>query len=242
MGYEGIEFQDRLVEHLDPADIKAALEESSLETPSMLYHEDTLLADIDAVIDFCKYIGIQRIVLPFFYDIATKESIAAIAERLRPVAKRLREAGIEFYCHNHCYEVYKIGDEHVMDLLLDAMEPEKLLLELDTFWVCAGGEEPLYFFDRYIDRAGALFHVKDGFHVTTDKEELQAHIPPDKKDGGMWNTMMIPCAAGRGEIDFPPVVHQALNAGIEWLIVENDFPWPDEFSDAAFSIETVKKW
>ena len=67
----------------------------------------------------------------------------------------------------------------------------------------------------YRERIG-LLHLKDG-----------------SRDGH-------PCAIGEGEADIRAVLEAARDMGAEWVIVENDNPVPDGFSDVARSMDTLK--
>ena len=91
---------------------------------------------------------------------------------------------------------------------------EHTYLEVDTYWShCAGIDNYSYIMENK-DRI-CLLHVKDGL---------------DRK----------PLSLGDGDCDIAKVVKAAKDAGIEWLVVENDDPVPNGLEDVKRSIAYLK--
>lgn len=87
-------------------------------------------------------------------------------------------------------------------------------LELDTYWsYCAG-----------IDNYSYIVENKDNICLPHVKDGIGGH----------------PKALGEGDCDVKAVVRAAKDAGIEWLVVENDNPTPNGLDDIARSMKYLK--
>jgi len=86
-----------------------------------------------------------------------------------------------------------------MDILLAAADANLVKLEVDTYWVAHGGEDPVRFIDRVGNRL-ALLHVKD---MAAGPERRFAPV-------------------GTGTLDFRAILAAAQKVGVKWAIVEQD--------------------
>ena len=57
--------------------------------------------------------------------------------------KKLADNGLQFIYHNHHFEFMKFDGVLGMDILLNESDPEAFGFEIDTYWVQAGGANPL---------------------------------------------------------------------------------------------------
>ena len=98
-----------------------------------------------------------------------------------------------------------------------------LQTELDTCWVNVGGENPADFVRKYTGRAPVV-HLKD-FHMSGKlPKHLYALIglDDDKTDDEPSTFEFRPC--GCGMQDMPALLAASVDAGAEWVIVEQDEP------------------
>ncbi len=107
------------------------------------------------------------------------------------IGEKCNEAGIRFGYHNHAEEFKTKLDGHLFyDYLVENTDPDKVMFELDLYWIYKGGKDAVDYFNKYPGRF-ELYHVKD-------YEEVGAS----------------------GKIDFKPAFDNAELAGMKEYIVE----------------------
>ncbi|RCI77222.1 hypothetical protein DNK03_21595 [Brucella anthropi] len=79
---------------------------------------------------------------------------------LNNVGELARQRGMRFYYHNHFQEFQRIGDDYVYDLILANTDPDLVFLEIDTYWMYRGGQDPIEWMKSCADRI-VLLHQKD---------------------------------------------------------------------------------
>ena len=97
--------------------------------------------------------------------------------------------------------------------------PRFLLAELDTYWVQAGGGDPVAWCKKMAGRM-PLLHLKD-YGVGPDGKPHFAEI-------------------GNGNLDWPAIISTAEASGTEWFIVEQDVCPGDPFESLAQSFRYIK--
>jgi len=102
-----------------------------------------------------------------------------------------------------------------IDLLLSETDPDKVLIELDLYWITRGGGDPFTYFEKHPGRY-PLCHVKDM-----------------NDDGSMADV-------GAGNIDFAEIFAASESAGFQHYYVERDDP-PDSIVSAANSYAAAAK-
>ena len=141
---------------------------------------------------------------------ATPEEVEHLCGYMATVREKAEKLGMKTGYHNHSHEFKEMGGEKPIDRIAACCP-----LELDTYWSFVAGEDTGAFIRKNREKIG-LLHLKDG-----------------SRDGH-------PCAIGEGEADIRAVLEAAREIGAEWVIVENDNPVPDGFSDVKRSIDALK--
>ncbi len=142
-------------------------------------------------------LGVDRLVLAWIEPPASTDAAKQMADRLTVVARRATELGLAFGFHNHDGEVRPLdGGGSFLDELLAR---DELFLELDLGWAWYAGVDPVALLDRARGRC-PLVHVKD--FAGRDGHEFRP--------------------VGEGEVDYGRIIPAAIEAGVEWLLVEQD--------------------
>ena len=143
-------------------------------------------------------------------DHSTKEEVDKLVDVFSKANERGKDEGIKFYYHNHTEEF-----ENEIDgkLIMDRIA-EGAYLEIDTYWSYCGGADNYKYITEHKDDI-ILLHVKNG---------IDRH----------------PMPLGKGDNDLPSVFKAAEDAGIEWLILENDAPKPNGIDDITRSMAYFK--
>ena len=120
-----------------------------------------------------KELGISTVVDPYLpaEHWQNAEDIQATAAKLNAAAKKGAEYGIRVGYHNHAWELEStIEGRTALEYFADLLDPE-LVLEVDTYWVAVGGQDPVDILTKLGDRV-KLIHIKDG-PLNTDTKAQQ---------------------------------------------------------------------
>lgn len=173
-----------------------------------------LTEDKDEVFAAARRLGIGTVIDPYVpaEHWQDAESIRNIAEQLNAAAKKGAEYGIRVGYHNHQWELESIIEGRTaLEYFADLLDPE-LVLEVDTYWVAVGGQDPVDILTKLGKRVIAI-HIKDG-PVNMD---TKAQLP-----------------AGQGKIPVAEVIAAAKN--LEVGVVEFDDYAGDVFDGVAQSL------
>lgn len=106
--------------------------------------------------------GVQYIVQPWMgragYE--SLEGLMAFCDYFNTIGRMCNENGIRFGYHNHDNEFNTLEGEVIYDFMLENTDPEKVMFQIDLYWVYAGGADPADYFQNYPGRF-ELWHVKD---------------------------------------------------------------------------------
>lgn len=152
-------------------ELGAALKENGLTAPSG--HAPLLSQDQDGIFAAAKELGITTVIDPFIpaERWQSAEDIQETAAQLNAAAKKGAGYGIRVGYHNHQWELEStIEGRTALEYFADLLDPE-LVLEVDTYWVAVGGQDPVDILTRLGDRV-KLIHIKDG-PLTTDTKAQQ---------------------------------------------------------------------
>src|SRR5262249_41769021 len=99
--------------------------------------------------------------------------IAATADALSEAAKLAVDYGLRVGYHNHWWELRsRIDGRSALEFFADQLDPD-VVLEVDTYWATAGGEDTPALLRRLGDRVHAI-HVKDGGLATDATGQVPA--------------------------------------------------------------------
>lgn len=244
--FEGVEFAKRFQE-ADPEATAAALEEHDVvpvaahaDLPDI---EDAIAGEND-LLARCRTVGCDRLVIPHAAPshFRSPQAVQALVERLTDAAAELDADGIDLGYHTVHFDCYPFQPP-VLERLLD-MPPlpngvanharrlvgtrqnrdatlrkdtalwnflsrtlsEELFFELESGGLTAAGLDPASVFPLFAGRA-PLVHLRD--------------VAPTGRFGAYENAR-----AGEGVVDFGRLVGAASDAGVEWVICEDEADYP----------------
>ena len=154
-------------------ELGVALKENGLTAPSG--HAPLLSQDQDEIFAAARELGITTVIDPFIPADRwqSAEDVQATAARLNEAAKKGAEYGIRVGYHNHQWELESIIEGRTaLEYFADLLDPE-LVLEVDTYWVAVGGQDPVDILGKLGNRV-KFIHIKDGPLTTDTKAQLPA--------------------------------------------------------------------
>ncbi|WP_284755205.1 sugar phosphate isomerase/epimerase [Curtobacterium sp. ME-Dv--P-122a] len=155
-------------------DLAAALRDAGLAAPSG--HARLLDAgeqDLERIFHASTTLGFGTLIDPHIDESrwTTREDVEAIARELSALAPRAADHGLVLGYHNHAFEFSnRIDGVSAYEVFADALSDD-VVLELDTYWVQVGGDDPVAVIGKYGDKVQFL-HVKDGDGSHDDKQQV----------------------------------------------------------------------
>jgi sugar phosphate isomerase/epimerase len=216
LGYEGVEFYD-LHGH-DPAVVRGWLDEHGLVAAGRHAGFDALEQDLPTLAAELQVLGTDRIALNWIDPPETAAAAREAVARIAAIAPRARELGLRLGFHNHWGELAPLDDGVTTLDLLSALPPELLWLELDLGWAWEAAADPVALLERLAGRC-PLVHVKD-LRSRGSREH---------------------CPVGDGAVGYERVLPAAVEAGAEWLIVEQDEIDGPPFEAVERSLQAVRR-
>ncbi|MCL6444930.1 MAG: sugar phosphate isomerase/epimerase [Alicyclobacillus sp.] len=219
-GYEGVEFAGLYGQ--SAATVRALLDELQLTAVSSHLDLRLLEDDFDAVVEDLKTLGCKNAVVPYIADNLRQDEAGwkAVFAKLEQFGAQFAAHGIRFGYHNHSFEFeHQVDGQWAFDALFAATNPAHVQVEMDVCWVQVGGQDPVAYIHKYEGRL-PLLHLKD-MRLGEDGKPLTVPL-------------------GQGSVDLSAVVEASQAAGVEWLIVEQDFLQHPPFESIGMSMQWLR--
>ncbi len=173
-GYKFVEtagYGDGLMYGIDPVEFKNLCESNGLQflgahTGQAVPTEETwdeTMAWWDTCIAAHKAAGVKWIVQPWMGETAYQslDGLKDYCKYFEAVGEKCNAAGIRFGYHNHDQEFTTEYDGKTLyDWMLELTDPEKVMFQLDLYWIAEGGKNAVDYFEKYPGRF-ELWHIKD---------------------------------------------------------------------------------
>jgi sugar phosphate isomerase/epimerase len=163
-----------------------------------------LREDLNRIVESSEELGINTLMTGIGGEVRNggvdwKTSVANLGEG----CAKATEAGLRILYHNHAFEFEtEVDGMYGLDYLLTTIPASSIGAEIDTYWVDAGGEDPVAYIEKYAGRLPFL-HIKDR---TPEPEHENCPF----------------AEIGHGTLDWDAIFDAAQTAGIEWYVVEQD--------------------
>jgi sugar phosphate isomerase/epimerase len=191
-------------------ELASLLDDSGLRIVASHEGIEGLREDPDGVAERLSTLRCPRLIVPWMpeADRRSVDDVRGFAAELAGFARRFADHGITLGYHNHAFEFAPLADTTVWQVLLAELPPD-VEVELDVYWVAAGGRDPVAEIRATTGRV-RLVHMKDRSAAPGSPD-----APP-----------------GEGILPFREIVEAGRAAGVEWYIVEQDDP-RDPLDDVA---------
>lgn len=198
------------------AAFKAELDRRGLEPVAGHFGLDQYVNDIDTLIRDAKTLGLEYVGVAWIPHEGpfTREKCLEVAGTFNTVGKKLADAGLKFYYHNHGYEFQPFGDGTLLDLLIQKTDPRYVNFQMDLLWTIHPGQDPVALLKKYPKR-WVLMHLKD----------LRNGVKGDLSGG---TDTRNDVALGTGQADFPAILKAAKKARVKYYFIEDESPTAEE--------------
>jgi len=204
IGYTAVELAG--LANVPAEEVRRILDDTGVTACAVHVDSQQLLSDPGAAAKRLATLGCMSAVYPYpsNQDFATAEGVSRLCQQLSSTGKVLASNGISFSYHNHSLELQRVGGQTVLEAILDQTDPKLVHVELDTYWLQAGGVDPIRWIKR-CGKRGPLLHIKD-YGVDSAGKPVSEEI-------------------GAGNFDWGSLFGAAKKAGVQWYIVEQDDHW-----------------
>jgi len=136
---------------------------ADLKVLSMHVSIDRLRDDREAVAAEANALSCRNVVCPYLppETFASADTCEGAGRELNDIGIAFREMGLDFYYHNHWWELDEIEGKIGFERLFAKASTENLSMELDVCFVKKMKLDPANYIRKHMDRIG-LIHLKDG--------------------------------------------------------------------------------
>lgn len=193
--------------------MKKTLDCLGLKTAGSHTSFELLKNNLEQVMTYNHILNNKNIICPYL-AFPSFDSVLNARNELEEIGRKLQENDFQLFYHNHNHEFLQWNNTYILDLLLE--EAHFTNPELDVYWTYRGGLDPVQVMKKYKDRL-TLLHLKDG-------------------------TLETDTSLFEGNVSLLPILDTALDIGIEWMIVEDETPFPASFSSVKRSMHSLKQF
>lgn len=200
MGFEWVQISG--LGPIPHEEMKEILDENGLKVCATHIPFDRMQNDIEDVLYQhklwgCKNIGVGS--MPEKYR-GSAEGFAQFAKEASEVGKVFSANGFRFVYHNHKFEFEKFNGRVGMDILVEDSDKEGFDFLLDTYWVQAGGADPILWINKLEGRINVI-HFKDMKIIKNEQ---------------------LICEVGEGNLNWTGIVEACKNTNISQIAIEQD--------------------
>jgi sugar phosphate isomerase/epimerase len=168
----------------------------------------------------CKHSAIGGLPGEYF----TLDGAKRFADEVKPIAQKLKAAGLTFSYHNHAHELMKLDGRTWLERMYE-LTAGYVSAEIDVHWITRGGGDPAQWVAKYPQRQ-PLLHLKD---MVFFRDEARKINEPRMAE------------IGEGNLNWPAILAAAKAAGVEWYLVEQDDCYGrDPFESLAISYRNLR--
>jgi len=218
-----------------PEEIRTLLDDLGLVSRSAHISDESLKNNIDEAIHAARIIGQEYILSPAFFGHSADEYKAA-AELYNTFGEKCKSAGIRYGYHTHSQEFAVYDGMTAFDILVQNTDPELCCFELDLFWAQVAGVDVVELIRQYPGRV-KLLHIKE---MKQKLDRVYASNEPFDNMELAMELMGKQTIIGEGIIDFRGIIDQVDDTGIDYMVVESDFP-PEPMKFAEESIKNLRR-
>ncbi len=220
LGYEGVEFAGLFDKTAD--EVKSLCGSIGLEPISAHVPFADMMAD-PSLLETYAGIGCRYVVIPYLTEEYRpgQDKFNDVINGAAILGEKAKALGMTLAYHNHDFEFTKLGEKYALDILYETVSADLLQAELDTCWVRVGGEDPAKYIRKYAGRVDVL-HLKD--YAGSKSENMYALIGIDEGEKKESDSKFEFRPVGSGVQDMPGILDAATDAGVKWVVVEQDEP------------------
>ena len=196
---------------MTPQQTADALRDAGLRATSMHIGLDEFKKNPQTVIATAKALGAKYVGTAWYpHQGAFTEADArkAIAD-FNAIGKTMKDAGLQFFYHNHGYEPVAFGDGTLLDLIIRETDPELVKFEMDVLWTFLPNVDP-----------AALIRTSPGRFKLMHIKDMRPGVARGSLTGGLPDSLQA--VIGQGQVNWPEVLKAAKADGLQYYYLEDE--------------------
>ncbi len=205
-------------------------------------------ASLERVLDYHAELGNPQIGCAIeFFPYNDVDYVLKKCELFNQIGEMCRARGMRFYYHNHYQEFQAFGDKTVYDIIMENTDPSLVFIEMDTYWIMRGGQDPVELIRKYKDRL-VLIHQKDFPKDAPQPLNMYDGIINKSAEINMdvFAATINPLCfteIGTGVLPIQDIINAAAEApNVDYIILEQDATQLDEIESIKTSMEAFRKF
>ena len=189
-----------------------ALRAAGLRATSMHVGYDDFKNNPDKVIADAKALGVKYVGTAWYPhgQTFTEADARKAIDDFNAFGKRMKDAGLTFFYHDHGYEpVPYRGNETLLDLIIQQTDPALVAFEMDVLWTYLPGVDPVALIKKYPGRF-RLMHIKD-MKPGIARGSLSGGLPAEQQ-----------AAIGEGQVPWDALMAAAAKDGLQYYYIEDE--------------------
>lgn len=239
-GFDGLELFGLFGEN--PKTIRKKCDELNIVIMGDHITYDEFVSETDRVIDEHSILGTNYITIDCIPDdrLPGTDRFSEVAYQIERIGKKCNDAGMRLLYHNQGFDIIdKIGDKHMVEVLLDTVSSEYLSFQPDLGWIAIAGGDPAYFLKKYRDRCPVV-HMKD--YYATGPVMLRSASVLGEQRGGVEYSSFEFRPTGYGIMRFAELMPNVLECNPEWIVADHDLSYErDTLVDLKNSLDYLRK-
>lgn len=239
-GFDGIELFGMF--GLSSEEMLAYCRKYHLEIVCDHIHYDEFSADTEGCIRARTALGARYLTIDNIPNdlLPGTERFGEAVEEIHRISRVCKDYGVQLLYHNHGYDlIQKVEGVPMLDLILDATDPELLKFQPDLGWLELGGGNAAEYLEKYRDRCPVI-HLKDYFSTAPLLLE-SPFLLGDKRGGPEYHYFEFR-PSGYGVMNFPQLMPKVLACNPDWITTDHDMSYErDTYQDMAMSLTYVKQ-
>ncbi|KIL42498.1 hypothetical protein SD70_00995 [Gordoniibacillus kamchatkensis] len=203
---------------------------------------------LPAILDYHQALGNKQIGCDIeFYPYNDLDYVLRRCDLFNKVGEMCKERGMRYYYHNHYQEFQKIGNKTIYEIIMENTDPSLVFIELDTYWIIRGGQNPLHLIEKYRERL-VLLHQKDfPQHAPQPIVMYDGVVDPNRDITDSIFTMtknpLCFTEIGTGILPIQSIIDAAGAApNLEYILLEQDHSQLDEIESIKTSMNAFHKF
>jgi sugar phosphate isomerase/epimerase len=215
IGYESVQVSG--MGEIEPKELKSLADSFGMHICATHTPYERFINDLENVISEhrlwnCDYVGLGA--MPEKYR-SGRQGYKDFIKEFSVIADEIYQGGLKFIYHNHSFEFEKFGGITGMDILFSETDPDTFGFELDTYWIQAGGSDPVDWI-RKVEGRMDVVHFKD--MGIKDNKQVFAEI-------------------GQGNLNWDNIIEACGSIGVKWYVIEQDICQGDPFQSLKTSYD-----
>lgn len=221
IGYDAVELAG--LYGMEAAEVRAILDEVGIPAISAHVPFQELMSDLEGTVEKYATIGVKYVAIPYLEeeDRPGQPKFEDNVVKFKEICEACKAKGIMTLYHNHDFEFLKMPDgRYALDYIYDTIPADLLQTEIDTCWVNVAGENPADYIRKYTNRSPVV-HLKDFYkegRPANMYELIGTDVKKEEESVGVFEFRPV----GSGMQDFPAILAASIDAGAEWVVVEQD--------------------